>query len=194
MRVDVRRCLIVPNDFFFFLVVFFFFFFLWLMEHKHSMTNLPVANGRKFVYRYLVRSSIVFSKTALVDLNWVCFEDVWGILNVFFLLRTVYLSCHDPPRCSPSRGGDASAFAFLHKSSELAHSFSFSSCIYICFYGSFTCISFYKFSRQLPAFPLCSSGLISALLIFRYITIYESLPQPWYNPLRLTGIKASNNY
>ena len=34
-----------------------------------------------------------------------------------------------------------------------------------CLYGPFICISFHKFSRQLSAFSLCSSGLNSALLV-----------------------------
>ena len=54
----------------------------------------------------------------------------------------------------------------------------------------FNCVSFYKFSRQLSAFSLCSSGLISAVLVLSNISLYESLPQPWCNPLWLTGLKA----
>ena len=49
-----------------------------------------------------------------------------------------------------------------HKPTEIAHSFLFYSCIYFCLYGPFNCISFHKFSRQLPAFSLCSSSLHSA--------------------------------
>ena len=52
-----------------------------------------------------------------------------------------------------------------HKPTELAHFLLFCSCACFCLYGSFNCISFHKFSRQLPAFSLCSSGLISALLV-----------------------------
>ena len=74
---------------------------------------------------------------------------------------------------------------FWHKPTELAHSFSF--CFYVCFclYGSFSCISFHKFSRQLSAFSHCSSGLNSALLDLStlIISLYERLPQTWYNPL-----------
>ena len=78
-----------------------------------------------------------------------------------------------------------------HKPTELAHSFLFCSCVCFCLYGPFNCISFHKFSRQLSAFSLCSSGLISALLgPFNCISLYESLPQPWYNLLWLTGLKA----
>ena len=38
----------------------------------------------------------------------------------------------------------------------------FCSCVYVCPYGSFNCISFRKVSQQLSAFSLYSSGLISA--------------------------------
>ena len=54
---------------------------------------------------------------------------------------------------------------FWHKPTELAHSFLFYSCVYFCLYGPFNCISFHKFPRWLSAFSLCSSGLISALLV-----------------------------
>ena len=60
-----------------------------------------------------------------------------------------------------------------HKPTELAHSFSFCSCVCFCLYGPFNCISLHKFSRQLSAFLLCSSGFISALLVLS--TIYLSM-------------------
>ena len=44
------------------------------------------------------------------------------------------------------------------------------------FYGPFNCISFYKSSRQLSVFLVCSSRLISALLALS--TICQSLPSP----------------
>ena len=65
------------------------------------------------------------------------------------------------PTGSPSRGGDVMVYAFWHKLTELAHSFSFCSCVSFCLYGPFNCVSFHKFSQQLSVFSLCSSGLIS---------------------------------
>ena len=41
-----------------------------------------------------------------------------------------------------------------------------------CLYCPFTCISFHKFSQQLSAFSLCSSGLISALLVLSTIYLF----------------------
>ena len=53
---------------------------------------------------------------------------------------------------------------------ELAHSFLFCSCVCFCLHGLFNSISFHKFFRQLSAFSLCFSGLISALLAL--LTVY----------------------
>ena len=64
---------------------------------------------------------------------------------------------------------------FLHwillKATELAHSFSFCSCVCFCRYGPFNCTSFHKFFRQL-CFSLCSSGLISALLVLSTVYLF----------------------
>ena len=58
-----------------------------------------------------------------------------------------------------------------HKPTELAHSFLFCSCFYFCLYGPFSCISLHKFSRQLSVFSVCSSGLISALLVLSTVCL-----------------------
>ena len=64
----------------------------------------------------------------------------------------------------------------------------------ICLYGPFNCISFHKSSRQFSTFSLCSSGLISTLLTLSTIHLsVKKLPQPWYNPLWLIGLKAPSN-
>ena len=93
------------------------------------------------------------------------------------------------PVSSPSCGGDVEVCVW-HKPTELAHSCWFCSCVCFCLYGPFSCISFHKFSGQLSAFSLCSSGLISASLVLSTVCINESLPQPWYNPSWLAGLKA----
>ena len=69
------------------------------------------------------------------------------------------------------------------KATEPAHSFLCLYCVYFCPCDPFNCISFHKFSRQLSVLSLCSSGPISCLIgPFSYISLYESLLQPWYNP------------
>ena len=59
-----------------------------------------------------------------------------------------------------------------HKPFELAHSFLFCSFVCFCLYGPFKCISFHTFSRQLSAFSLCSSGLMSALLVVTTVYLF----------------------
>ena len=58
-----------------------------------------------------------------------------------------------------------------HKPVELGHSFLFCSCVYFCLYGPFNCISFHRFSQQLSVFSLCSSGLISVILVLSTICL-----------------------
>ena len=56
-------------------------------------------------------------------------------------------------------------FMFLTKSNRACPLlFNVFLCLFLS-YGPFSCISSHKFSRQLSAFSLCSSGLISALLV-----------------------------
>ena len=71
-----------------------------------------------------------------------------------------------------SRSGSVAAYVFDIKPTELAHSCLFCSCVCFCLYGPFNCISFHKFSRQLSAFSLCSSGPISALLVLSTICLF----------------------
>ena len=66
-----------------------------------------------------------------------------------------------------------------HKPTKLAQSFLFlflflfCSCVCFCLYGPFNYISFQKFSRQLSAFLLCSSGpTSSALLVLSTVCLF----------------------
>ena len=72
-----------------------------------------------------------------------------------------------------------------HKLTELALSFLFCSCVCFCLYSPLNCISFHKFSRQLTAFSLCSSGLISASLVLS--TIYLSMKVSLIPDITLCG-------
>ena len=56
---------------------------------------------------------------------------------------------------------------FMYRACPLL--FIFSSCVCFGLYGPFNCISWHKFSQQLFALSLCSSSLISALLILSTI-------------------------
>ena len=48
-----------------------------------------------------------------------------------------------------------------HKTAELAHSFLFCSCVFLCLYGPFNCILCHTFSRQLAVFSLCFFPVLS---------------------------------
>ena len=95
---------------------------------------------------------------------------------------------------SPSRGGDVTVYVLNINQPSLPIPF-YSVLVSIYVFMAFSnCISSHKFSRQLSAFSLCSSGLISALLVLSTIkSFYESLLQPLYNPFWLTGLKAPTN-
>ena len=80
-----------------------------------------------------------------------------------------------------------------HKPAKLAHSFLFCSCICFCLYGPFNSISFHKVSRQLFAFSLRSSGLISALLILSTIDFCMKVSLSPDIILWSTGLKAQTN-
>ena len=92
-------------------------------------------------------------------------------VNLFFLYLNEYMLDALSPAIVPTgwllRGGDVA---------ELAHSFLFCSCDYFCLYGPFNCISFHKFSRRLSAFSLCSSDLISAVLVLSTLYLFIEVP------------------
>ena len=102
--------------------------------------------------------------------------------RAFFFLRKhsgfgVYISLSLPfsPHGLSFTWWGCCGLCFWHKSTKLAHSFIFCSCVYFCLHGPFLCISFHKFFRKLSAFSLCSSGLISALLVLPTIYLFRKV-------------------
>ena len=104
------------------------------------------------------------------------------------------------PSDSPSRGGDVTGYVW-HKPTELARFFLFCSCVCFCPYGPFNCISFHKFSRQLSVFSLCSSGLISLLLVLSTIYLFmkvslspDMTPSGWLGSKhQLTNVQSKTH-
>ena len=92
---------------------------------------------------------------------------------VLYTLKQVISVC-----LSPSRGGDVAVDVFDIHQPSLPTLSSCCSCVCFCLYNPFNCISFHKFSRQLSAFSVCASGLISALLVLSTVSSCESLLQP----------------
>ena len=152
--------------------------------------------------------------------NWdkcffVCVSSGWMSRSVCRLTASVYVSVaryqekHDCPSSdlqitmSESPRGliftwcDSYGLYFWHKPTELARSFFIPFlCLFLSsVYDPFNCISFYKFSRQLSAFSFCSSTSYFCLIrsFQLYISLCESLIQPWCNRLWLTGLKVPAN-
>ena len=127
----------------------------WLWRRKFSRPSCRDSNSQPFDHEPGALTNLVDTAT------------VW-LPSAMYL--TVLCGSLWVPAGSPSGGGDVTVHVWQNPA-ELAHSFLFCSCLCFCIYGPFNCISFQKFSRQLSAFPLCSSGLISALLVLS--TIYH---------------------
>ena len=83
---------------------------------------------------------------------------------------------------------------FWPKPTELAHSFSFCSCVHFCLYGPYWTLFLsinsprtLRFLTLLLQFYFCLSGP------FSNISLQECLLQSWYNPLWSTVFKAPTN-
>ena len=112
-----------------------------------------------------------FSITAMVNCT-------LHAINIFRISSAqLQLKHYHPPQptsCCPlsfpiagslSRGGEVVVYNVDINQPSLRTPFLFRSFVYFCLYGSFICISFHKFSRQLSAFSLRSFCFISAFLI-----------------------------
>ena len=127
-----------------------------------------------FLNLFLRELSHSFEKECLFNVDG---TDRVAVLPVSMILTASWQSvwnastAYTVPTGSPLRAGDATVCVW-HKPVELDHSLLFCSCVYFCHYGPFNCILFYKFSRQLFAFSLCSSGLISTLLVLSTVYLF----------------------
>ena len=137
------------------------------------LTQFPIGNHRG---HYGKRSSFLFlSSQKLAEV---------GLLHI--ILSTVFAD--GVPSGLPPRGGNVVVYV-CHKPTKLAHFLLFCFCVYFSLYGPFNCISFHKFSRKLSVFSLCSSGLISALLVLSTIYLFmkvsfspDMIPSGWLGP------------
>ena len=78
-----------------------------------------------------------------------------------------------------------------HKLTEFAHSFYLPVSIFMALSTVF--MAFHEFFRQLSAFLLFFWSYFCLIGPYNYISLYESLPQPWYKPFWLTGLNAPTN-
>ena len=109
----------------------------------------------------------ISSRTKSLAAGKACTAIFWLILQWFASKSTVWQSSvkYDGSHGLTFTWCGCRSLCLWHKLTELAHSFSCCSCVCFCLYGPFNCIPFHEFSRQLSAFSLCSSGLISAFLV-----------------------------
>ena len=91
------------------------------------------------------------------------------IFFLFFSFLSFFLDLHAGPCGLTFTWWGCCGVCFWHKPTELAHSFSLCTCLYVCLSGPLNRISFHKFFRQLSAFSLCSFGLISAVFVLSAI-------------------------
>ena len=92
----------------------------------------------------------------------------WTVLELFLVKKNKLVRLIVPAG-SPSRSVDVAVYVSNINQPSLPTPFLFCSCVCFCLHGPFNCISFHKFSRPLSAFSLCSSSLISALLVLAAI-------------------------
>ena len=114
------------------------------------------------------------------------FPSLWIHYTVLFLSSTehiffpsLYTAHYSSPFALPRPRGltftwwGCCGLCFWHKPTELAHPFFF--CFVSVSYGPFNCISFHEFSQQLSAFSVCSSGLISVLLVLSTLYLFTKV-------------------
>ena len=103
------------------------------------------------------------------------YSSSWSVLWAFLLGKSFdfdQFRLLKSPRGPTFTWWGCCGLCFWHKPTELAHSFLLRSCVYVCLYSPFNCISFRKFSRQPSAFSLCSSGRISAVLVLSTMYLF----------------------
>ena len=107
------------------------------------------------------------------------------LLSLLLLSSILISDTNECPGVSPSRGADVAVYVFDIDQRSWPTPFLFCSNVYFCLSCPFSCISFHKFSRHLSDFSLCSSGLISALLVLS--TIYLLMKASYSPDIILCG-------
>ena len=99
------------------------------------------------------------------------------------------------PAGSPSRGGDVTVYVWLINQPRLSTPFYFALASIRSLWPFQLYFLFHQFSRQVSVFSLCSSGLISALLVLSTIYLFmkvsfspDIISSGW-----LTGLKTPIN-
>ena len=120
------------------------------------------------------RSGILLRRSRL----WLAESVVWFAVRTPLLMplgvlpQSVVVAVNVCSRGLPFTWWGCCGLCFWHKPTELAHIFLFCSCVCFCLEGPFNFTSLLKFSGQIFPFSLCSSGPISALLVFSTMCLF----------------------
>ena len=134
----------------------------------------------KSAHLYVTYFTLIFMRFDKNLINWYWTSPGHTLSSVITVIAIVSFStCLDSARAANRRPHGLTStwwgccgLCLWHKPTELARTFLFSSCVCFCLYSPFSCVSAHKFSRQLSAFSLCSSGLISALLVLSTMFLF----------------------
>ena len=123
--------------------------------------------------------SVAFSVCSTIFFSQSLKPEVMSVVTVYQTSLVII------PSGSPSRGGNVTVYVW-HKPAEFAHSCLSRSRVCFSLYGPFNCISSHEFSQQLSVFSLCSSGLISVLVVLSTIHLFmkvffspDIIPSGW---------------
>ena len=122
----------------------------------------------------------------------ICFAE--SSVDVFFFTKFVSISFLLVLAGSPSHGADAMVYLLDINQPSLPTL----SVLFLCLFLSLWPFQLYSIPRILPTFLrfltlFFWSSYFCLIDPFNYISLYEKLRQPWYNPLWLTGLKAPTN-
>ena len=141
--------------------------FVWSSSHKFKLVDDQM--------HFILPISLIWIKSRL--------DQVWRKTQV--------------PADPPSRGGEVAVYIFDINQPNLPTPFffKFCSCTYFCLNGPFDRISFINSSDN----SSLSHSVLPVLFLHYwssqlhiYLSPHESFPQPWYNPLWLTGLNSTS--
>ena len=156
-----------------------------------------------YTVRVLLQYRIIHSRAEIINWNqctsfqisqW-CTTDIslraW--IHSVLSQQRIYFR-YVPTRLTFTRWG-CCVLRLWHTPTELAHSFFFF--LFLCLFLSLWPFQLYFIPWILPTtLRFLTQFLRSYFCLigpFNYISLYEGLLQPWYNPLWLTGLKAPTN-
>ena len=143
----------------------------WPPQHTHTYTHIRVHKLGSRIQHREQRSQNGLKVTIKLQFFAKLFNFERVLIKLFYWENLIFpkLCTCCPSRPMFMRRG-CCGLCFWRKPTELARFFFLFFSFCLC--GLFNCISFHKFSQQLFTFSLCSSSLISALLVLSTIYLF----------------------